>query len=53
MKTIDLLAFGEPMMEFAEVQRNGERLYLPGFGGDVSNTAREWLIRHGWAAPGG
>ena len=39
MKTIDLLAFGEPMMEFAEVQRNGERLYLPGFGGDVSNTA--------------
>ncbi|WP_230531678.1 sugar kinase [Microvirga roseola] len=39
MKTIDLLAFGEPLMEFAEVQRNGERLYLPGFGGDVSNTA--------------
>lgn len=39
MKTIDILAFGEPMMEFAEVQRNGERLYLPGFGGDVSNTA--------------
>jgi 2-dehydro-3-deoxygluconokinase len=39
MKTIDLLAFGEPLMEFAEVQREGERLYLPGFGGDVSNTA--------------
>ncbi|MCG7391920.1 sugar kinase [Microvirga sp. ACRRW] len=39
MKNIDLLTFGEPMMEFAEVQRNGERLYLPGFGGDVSNTA--------------
>ncbi|MCB5173844.1 MULTISPECIES: sugar kinase [Microvirga] len=39
MKTIDLLAIGEPLMEFAEVQRNGERLYLPGFGGDVSNTA--------------
>ena len=39
MKTIDILAFGEPLMEFAEVQRNGERLYLPGFGGDVSNTA--------------
>jgi 2-dehydro-3-deoxygluconokinase len=39
MKSIDLLTFGEPMMEFAEVQRNGERLYLPGFGGDVSNTA--------------
>jgi 2-dehydro-3-deoxygluconokinase len=39
MKTIDLLAFGEPLMEFAEVQRGGERLYLPGFGGDVPNTA--------------
>jgi 2-dehydro-3-deoxygluconokinase len=39
MKSIDLLAFGEPLMEFAEVQRNGERLYLPGFGGDVSNAA--------------
>src|SRR3712207_3820428 len=39
MKTIDLLAFGEPLMEFAEVTRSGERLYLPGFGGDVSNAA--------------
>lgn len=39
MKSIDLLTFGEPLMEFAEVQRDGERLYLPGFGGDVSNTA--------------
>jgi 2-dehydro-3-deoxygluconokinase len=39
MKTIDILAFGEPMMEFAQVQRNGERLYLPGFGGDVPNAA--------------
>jgi 2-dehydro-3-deoxygluconokinase len=39
MKSIDLLTFGEPLMEFAEVQRNDERLYLPGHGGDVSNTA--------------
>ncbi|GEO15525.1 sugar kinase [Microvirga aerophila] len=39
MKTIDLLAFGEPLMEFAEVERQGESLYLPGFGGDVSNAA--------------
>ncbi|MBF9234383.1 sugar kinase [Microvirga alba] len=39
MTSIDLLAFGEPLMEFAEVERQGERLYLPGFGGDVSNTA--------------
>jgi 2-dehydro-3-deoxygluconokinase len=39
MKNIDLLTFGEPLMEFAEVKRDGERLYLPGFGGDVSNAA--------------
>jgi 2-dehydro-3-deoxygluconokinase len=26
-------------MEFAEVERQGESLYLPGFGGDVSNAA--------------
>lgn len=39
MKDIDLLCFGEPMMEFAEVQRNGERLMLPGFGGDTMNVA--------------
>ena len=39
MKTIDILTIGEPLMEFAEVTRDGERLYLPGYGGDVSNTA--------------
>jgi len=39
VKTLDLLAFGEPLMEFAEVERSGERLYLPGFGGDSSNAA--------------
>ncbi len=39
MKTIDILAIGEPLMEFAEVERAGERLYLPGYGGDVSNAA--------------
>lgn len=38
MKTIDLLAIGEPLMEFAEVTRADERLYLPGHGGDVSNA---------------
>ncbi len=37
-KTLDILALGEPLMEFAEVERGGERLYLPGFGGDVSNA---------------
>ena len=39
MKTLDILAIGEPLMEFAEVERGGERLYLPGFGGDTSNAA--------------
>jgi len=38
-KTLDILSFGEPLMEFAEVERGGERLYLPGFGGDSSNAA--------------
>lgn len=37
-RRFDLLAIGEPMMEFAEVSRAGERLYLPGHGGDTSNT---------------
>ena len=26
MKTFDILALGEPLMEFAEVERGGERL---------------------------
>ena len=39
MKRFDLLSLGEPLMEFAAVERNGERLYLPGFGGDTSNAA--------------
>jgi sugar/nucleoside kinase (ribokinase family) len=38
-KTLDILSFGEPLMEFAEVERDGEKLYLPGFGGDSSNAA--------------
>jgi 2-dehydro-3-deoxygluconokinase len=36
---LDLLAFGEPLMEFAEITRGGETLYLPGHGGDTSNVA--------------
>lgn len=36
---LDLLAIGEPLMEFAEIERAGERLYLPGQGGDTSNVA--------------
>ncbi|MFO1038787.1 MAG: sugar kinase [Geminicoccaceae bacterium] len=34
--TLDILAIGEPLMEFAE-QPDGR--YLPGFGGDTSNCA--------------
>lgn len=37
-RAIDILGVGEPMMEFAEVERGGEKLYLPGHGGDTSNT---------------
>lgn len=37
-RAFDILAIGEPMMEFAEVTRGGETLYLPGHGGDTSNT---------------
>jgi len=37
-RDFDLLAFGEPLMEFAEVARGGEHLFLPGLGGDTSNV---------------
>jgi 2-dehydro-3-deoxygluconokinase len=37
-RAIDILAIGEPMMEFAEVMRGGEKLYVPGHGGDTSNA---------------
>lgn len=37
--TLDILAMGEPLMEFSEVERGGERVFLPGFGGDTSNAA--------------
>lgn len=36
MKTIDVIAIGEPMVEFNQT-RPGERGYLQGFGGDTSN----------------
>ena len=37
-KHIDLLGFGEPLMEFSAVTRQSEALYLPGHGGDTSNA---------------
>jgi 2-dehydro-3-deoxygluconokinase len=39
LRALDLVCFGEPLMEFAEVVRNGETVWLPGFGGDASNVA--------------
>ncbi len=38
MKTIDVLGFGEPLMELNAVTRGGEAVFLPGFGGDTSNA---------------
>lgn len=37
--TIDILALGEPMVEFNQTGEGGGRLYLQGFGGDTSNAA--------------
>lgn len=39
MSTPDILAFGEPMVEFNQTGEGGGRLYLQGFGGDSSNFA--------------
>jgi 2-dehydro-3-deoxygluconokinase len=38
MKT-DILALGEPMVEFNQTREGGGRMYLQGFGGDTSNAA--------------
>ena len=38
-RSYDLVAIGEPLMEFSETMRAGEKLYLPGYGGDTSNAA--------------
>ncbi len=37
-KTIDVLGFGEPLMELNSVTRGGEAVFLQGFGGDTSNA---------------
>lgn len=36
---LDVLAYGEPMVEFNQTGAEGGRLYLQGFGGDSSNFA--------------
>jgi 2-dehydro-3-deoxygluconokinase len=35
----DIVAFGEPMVEFNQTGEGGGRMYLQGFGGDTSNFA--------------
>jgi len=35
----DIVAYGEPMVEFNQTGEGGGRLYLQGFGGDSSNFA--------------
>lgn len=37
--TADIVAYGEPMVEFNRTGNGGARLYLQGFGGDTSNFA--------------
>ncbi|MDM0074013.1 sugar kinase [Variovorax sp. J2P1-59] len=37
--TTDILALGEPMVEFNQTGEGGGRSYLQGFGGDTSNAA--------------
>jgi len=39
MKNMDILALGEPMVEFNQTGDGGGRLYLQGYGGDTSNFA--------------
>lgn len=34
---MDIISIGEPLMELSDVYVDGQRLYLPGFGGDTSN----------------
>ncbi|MFZ2650189.1 MAG: sugar kinase, partial [Burkholderiaceae bacterium] len=38
-RPLDIVAFGEPMVEFNQTGEGGGRLYLQGFGGDSSNFA--------------
>jgi 2-dehydro-3-deoxygluconokinase len=37
--SVDILALGEPMVEFNQTGEGGGRQYLQGFGGDTSNAA--------------
>ena len=39
LSPVDIVAFGEPMVEFNQTGEGGGRQYLQGFGGDTSNFA--------------
>lgn len=39
MRRVDILALGEPMIEFNQTGEGAGRMYLQGFGGDTSNFA--------------
>jgi len=53
---MDILAYGEPMLEFNQTGEGGGRLYLQGFGGDSSNfaiaAARQGARTGYWSALG-
>ena len=53
---MDILAYGEPMVEFNQTGEGGGRLYLQGFGGDSSNfaiaAARQGARTGYWSALG-
>ncbi len=53
---MDILAYGEPMVEFNQTGEGGGRLYLQGFGGDSSNfaiaAARQGASAGYWSALG-
>lgn len=34
---MDIIAIGEPLMELSDIESEGRRVYLPGYGGDTSN----------------
>lgn len=55
-RPLDILAFGEPMVEFNQVRDGDGRQYLQGFGGDTSNfaiaAARQGAAVGCWSALG-
>ena len=48
LREIDILAIGEPMVEFNENQTGSETVYRPGHGGDTSNAIVAAVERGVW-----